>query len=166
MIHYRKATLEDLERLWNRNIAENPEDPRWLRWKSDFIRRNQTGQAATFAVLEDEEPIGEVTLALSQHGSRAVLADGARSGYVQALRIRPEWEGHGYVSGLMRFLEAYAARQGLTRVTIGVEAAETRNLAIYLHWGYDKFVMAEEDGGELVLFYAKDMAHISEKGAE
>lgn len=42
-----------------------------------------------------------------------------------------------------------------TQLTIGVDAAESRNLAIYLHWGYNRFVLGEIDDGELVLFYAK-----------
>ena len=74
-----------------------------------------------------------------------------------ALRIRKEFEGNGYVSGLMRFMEDAAREMGYTSLSIGVEAAETRNLAIYLHWGYDKLLTAEFDGGELVLFYAKTL---------
>ena len=46
-------------------------------------------------------------------------------------------------------------QMGFQKLTIGVEAAETRTLAIYLHWGYDQFVTAEVDDGELVLFYGK-----------
>ena len=55
----------------------------------------------------------------------------------------------------MRFAEAAARQRGCTSLSIGVEAAETRNLSIYLHWGYDRFLTCESDGGELVLFYAK-----------
>ena len=54
-------------------------------------------------------------------------------------------------------MEAYAAEAGLDRLTIGVEAAEARNLAIYLHWGYTEFVYSETDCGELILYYAKNI---------
>ena len=57
----------------------------------------------------------------------------------------------------MRMMEDYAAAHGMKRLTIGVEAREARNLAIYLHWGYDDFVLSEVDDGELVLYYAKDL---------
>lgn len=157
MFLYRKATLEDLERIWNRNIAENPEDPRYLRWKKDFISRNLEDRAATFLVIADGEPVGEVTLAYHQQGNRASLADGITTGYVQALRIRKEFEGQGHVSKMMALVEQYAIQRGLTCLTIGVEASETRNLAIYLHWGYNRFLMAEEEDGELVLFYGKNL---------
>ena len=33
MICYRKATLEDLERVWAYNMAMNPDEPRMQRWQ-------------------------------------------------------------------------------------------------------------------------------------
>ena len=157
MIAYRKATLEDLERIWDYNISENSGDDRYLRWKEQFISRNQNAQAATFVTVMDGEPIGEVTLEYFQSGSRTALADGENTGYVGALRIREEFEGLGYVSKMMRFMEAYSKNIGFTSLTIGVEAAETRNLGIYLHWGYDEFVMSEVEDGVLILFYKKKL---------
>ena len=38
MNEYRKATLEDLNCLWEYNIAINPNDPRWIKWKDTYIR--------------------------------------------------------------------------------------------------------------------------------
>ena len=113
-------------------------------------------------VIADGEPVGEVTLdyhaeAYGNPEIRKVLADGSKTGYLTALRIRKEFEGKGYVSGLMKFVEQDAARMGFTTLTIGVEAAETRNLAMYLHWGYNQFLVSEQDGEELVLFYAKQL---------
>ena len=159
MITYRKATELDLECIWNRNILDNPGDDRWQRWKEQFIGYNRSGAAVTFVVLDDENPVGEVTLIISPE-CKAVkgspcLADGKVIGNINALRIRKEYEGHGYVSALMREMEAYAKERGIETLTIGVEAAETRNLGIYLHWGYTEFVYSETDCGELVLYYAK-----------
>ena len=57
----------------------------------------------------------------------------------------------------MRFVEQDAAKMGFSTLSIGVEAAETRNLAMYLHWGYNQFLISEQDGEELVLFYAKQL---------
>lgn len=55
----------------------------------------------------------------------------------------------------MQYMEASVREMGFTQLTMGVDAAESRNLAIYLHWGYNRFVLGEIDDGELVLFYAK-----------
>ena len=158
MFLYKKASLEELEQIWDQNIAENPDDPRYLRWKRDYISRNLNTEAVTFLVIADEIPVGEVTLSLHQTGSRACLADGMTTGYIQALRIRKDFEGQGHVSKMMAVMEQYARQHGLRCLTIGVEAAETRNLAIYLHWGYQRFLMAEEEDGELILFYGKDLS--------
>lgn len=157
----RKATREDLETLWNRNIAENPGEECWLRWKRQFIADNESGAAATFAVIADGEPVGEGTLLFSPEcraiRGRLQLADGKNTVNINALRIRKEYEGRGYVSALVKEMERYAASQGYTRITIGAEAAESRNLAIYLHWGYDRFLIHEGEGQELVLYYGKDL---------
>lgn len=161
MITYRKATEQDLERLWNMNIKDNPDDDRWVRWKEQYIGYNRSGAAVTFAALDGDAPVGEVTMILSSEckavKGRPCLADGRAVANVNALRIREEYEGKGYVSGLMRFMEKFASETGIDRLTIGVEARETRNLGIYLHWGYTEFVYSETDGGELILYYAKNI---------
>lgn len=161
MFTYRKATLDDLEKIWDKSIAENPDDSRYQRWKQQFISDNLSGEAATFVVVADEEPVGEGTLLLSPDcravGQRTSLCDGSHVANINALRIRQEFEGQGHISKLIKTMEAYAESIGLTRLTIGVEAAETRNLGIYLHWRYDQFIMAEEEDGTLVLYYGKDL---------
>lgn len=159
MIHYRKASLEDLEQIWNRSIADNPDDPRYIRWKQQFIDDNQTGAAATFVICIDGDCVGEGTLLLSPEcraiRGRTSLCDGKISANINALRIRKEFEGQGHISKLMTAMETYAKSIGITAITIGVEASETRNLSIYLHWGFDRFVMHEVEDGELVLYYSK-----------
>lgn len=162
MFSYRQATLEDLETVWDYHISQNPGDDRYLRWRQQYIGRNRNGEAVTFVALCDALPIAEVTLdyhASGYSGNRELLADGKTKAYVTALRIlRPDFEGQGHCSALMRELENYARRQGFSQLSIGVEAAESRNLAIYLHWGYTCFLMAETDCGETVLFYAKQLS--------
>lgn len=162
MIYYRKATLEDLNRAWDYQKAQNPDDPRIQRWRDSYISRNIHNRAATYVAVIDDVPVGEVTLdyyaeAYGNPEIRPKLADGKTTAYVTALRIRKEYEGNGYISRLMGFLEEDARKTGFTCLTIGVEAAESRNLGIYLHWGYDQFLVSEEDCGELVLFYAKNL---------
>lgn len=162
MICYRKATLEDLNRIWDYQMARNPLEPRNQRWRESYISRNMHNRAATYVAVMNGEPIGEVTLdyyaeAYGNPELRPKLADGATSAYITALRIREEYEGKGYISGLMQFMEENARLKGYRCLTIGVEAAESRNLAIYLHWGYDRFLTSEFDCGELVLFYAKNL---------
>lgn len=39
--------------------------------------------------------------------------------------------------------------------TLGSEAKESRNMAIYLHFGYTEFITSFVEDDELVLFYGK-----------
>ena len=161
MFEYRKATIEDLERIWDFNIAKNPGDERWVKWKEEYISQHQSGMAVTFVVLCNDEPIAEGTLLISPdcgaEKGRTELVNGKTIANVNALRIRKAYEGQGHISKLVKVMEQYAAEAGYKRLTIGVDASETRNLGIYLHWGYDQFVLSYEEDNELVLFYAKDL---------
>lgn len=156
---YRPATPHDLESIWNKNIADNPGDVRWVHWKEEYIGYNKSGMAQTFVVVCGDEPVGECTLlrdpACSAIRGRLGLANGKDVANINALRIAKEFEGQGHVSKLMACVEEYAKEQEIQALTIGVEAAETRNLAIYLHWGYDSFVMSETEDEALVLYYRK-----------
>lgn len=158
-VEYRIATHKDLEQIWEMNIADNVGDERWVNWKNQIIKDNQSGRAYTFVVIIDDIPIGEGTLIFSPEcgaiNGRTPLADNKKVANINALRIRKEHEGKGYISALVKMMERYAAQNDYTRLTIGVEAKETRNLAIYLHWGYNFYVTSEIEDGELVLYYAK-----------
>lgn len=159
MVEYRKATAEDLEIIWDYQIEQNPGDPNWIRWKKQFIDDNNSGAAATFVAVVDGVPVGEGTLLFSPDcraiRGRLDLADGKTVTNINALRIREAYEGKGYISALVKFMEAYAADHSYTQVTIGVEAVEARNLGIYLHWGYNRFIMSEGEEMELTLYYGK-----------
>ena len=147
---YKKATLAELDARWNKNIADNIGDERWIAWKETSIENHKTNKAVTFVVLFDEEPVGEGTLIFS-----------LQSVEINGLRIDKEHEGKGHVSRLVKVMEQYAKSEGYKLSTIGVEPKETRNLAIYLHWGYntfDKLVITdpkEEEG--LILYYSKQL---------
>jgi len=63
---YQEANLIDLNRRWDKNIANNPGDDRWVTWKHEFIKNNRNNTCKTFVVLYNGEPIGEGTLILSR----------------------------------------------------------------------------------------------------
>lgn len=164
---YQRATESELESLWNRNIAENGNDKRWIDWKKEFIENNRSGKAATFLILHNDVAIGEGTLLLSPACSaiagRKVLCDGEKIANINALRIQKRYEGQGHISKLMQEMEQFAIRNHLSRLTIGVEAKETRTLAIYLHLGFTKFLFAEMEDGELVLYFSKQISPINSR---
>lgn len=161
MIEYRQATLEDLEKIWNKDIANNAGEDCWARWKQQYIDYNKTGKATTFVVVDNNEPIGQITVLFSPECSavknREMLCDGKSIANMNAFRIDKEYEGKGHISKLVKMAEQYAKEKGITFLTIGSEAKESRNLGIYLHFGYTKFITSFIEDNELVLFYGKNI---------
>lgn len=158
---YRAATLDNLEYLWDKNISENDNKVQWTKWKKQFIDDNKNKKALTFVALHNDIPIGEGTILFSPDcnaiSGREILADNLTIANINALRIQKTYEGKGHISKLVKEMEKYASSNGFSYLTIGVEAVETRNLSIYLHWGYTEFVMSEFDNGKLVLYYRKSL---------
>lgn len=37
MFDYRIATREDLEKIWEKDVAKNQEDPTWIRWREQYF---------------------------------------------------------------------------------------------------------------------------------
>lgn len=161
-MEYRKATLTDLENIWAKDIAKHPGDERYVRWKSQYIENNLNGKCATFVVVDGENPIGQITILFSPDCSpvknKPLLCDGTSIANMNAFRIEKQYEGQGHVSKLVKMAEDYAKTQGIKTLTIGAEAKESRNLGIYLHWGYNTFVMHEIYEGDLVIYYKKEIA--------
>lgn len=54
--------------------------------------------------------------------------------------------------------EDYARKLGYKYLTIGSEAKESRNLAIYLHWQYNQFIGFDINKGDLILYYRKNLS--------
>ena len=156
---YGPATAEKLEQIWNQTIASHPDDDRWVKWKQNALRDNASGRSLTFLVLANDRPIGEGTLLFDETCEAVVNLTGVvetgKTTNVNGLRIEKAFEGQGHISHLVHEMENYARAHGYEKITIGVEAKETRNLAIYLHWGYTEFLCSEIDEGEPVLYYGK-----------
>ena len=161
MFNYRIATPQNLEQIWNYNIEINVGEVRWVNWKQSAIDDNASGKSKTFVVLEDNKPIGEMTLTQDQaHALVGKVPHEKDVGYLYALRIMKEYEGQGHISKLFRMVQKYAKSIGMKSLIIGCEAKETRNLAIYLHWGFNEFIESEIDNDEdnaLVLYYKKQI---------
>jgi len=159
MYEYRLASSQELSLRWEINIVQNPGDERWVAWKPIVIANNTEGISKTFVVMHEGVPVGEGTLIFSPLdgaiNGRTALADGATTVNINALRMDKPYEGKGHMSKLVKVMEQYSRDNGYQIATIGVEPWETRNLGMYLHWGYDRFVMSEIENGDLVLYYSK-----------
>lgn len=159
----RKASREDLIKIWDKDIAKNPNDDRWKKWKERYIADNEAGKCSTFVAFDGEKPVGQITVLYSTEcgsvAGRPLLCNGIDTANMNSFRIEKAYEGKGYISKLVKMGEEDAKARGIKYLTIGAEARESRNLGIYLHWGYDEFVMHEfddeEEGCPLVVYYRK-----------
>ena len=162
MIEYRIATKEDLETVWNKDISNNNGEAQWIRWKHQYLEYNQRGKATTFVVLDNDEPVGQITVLFSPECSavngKSMLCNGTDIANLNAFRIDKKYEGQGHISKLVKMAEVFAKSKGISYLTIGCEAKESRNLAIYLHWGYTEFITSMTAGNELILFYGKKIS--------
>jgi GNAT superfamily N-acetyltransferase len=162
---YRLATLEDLNNVWDKDIHNNQNDSRYIRWKKEYIGYNLNDEAKTFVAVNGNEVIAQITLILKTNVKAVInkekLCDGNNICNMNAFRCDKEYEGKGHISKLVKLAEKYAKDIGYTYITIGSEARETRNLSIYFHFGYNEFLMSEIDDSEedspLVLYYGKSL---------
>lgn len=160
MFKYKLGTLSEMEKLWDFNIKDNADDTRWIIWRDQFIKGHESGEQKTFVVMHNDEPIGEMTVVFAplKDLNDLRLSNGKEIANMSSLRIRKAYEGQGHISKLMKVAEKYAKENGVKALTIGVEANESRNLGIYLHWGFNEFIryeIDEDEGDALVLYYKK-----------
>ena len=112
-------------------------------------------------MLVKEEPVGQITILFSPECSavkdKPMLCNGINIANMNAFRIEKKYEGQGHISKLVKMAENFAKDKGVSYLTIGCEAKESRNLAIYLHFGYTEFITSMVENDELVLFYGKKL---------
>lgn len=161
MFEYVKANREQLEKVWDFNIANHPGDSRWVRWKERNIREYEEGKISTYLVLVDGQPIGEGSLLWNEHcyavKNRLQLAKDGEICNLNGLRIIKPYEGQGHISKLFKVMEQDAKDRGYQAITIGVEEEEKRNYAIYTHLGYTELVLKEFEDGAEVLYLQKNI---------
>ncbi|MBO7218811.1 MAG: hypothetical protein J6V40_02435, partial [Clostridia bacterium] len=96
-MEYRVATIKDLEKIWDKNIKNYPDDNRWVRWKEEYINYNKNNEAITFVVVNNDDPIGEMTLVLKSTvkavAGKGYLCDNKVVANMNAFRIEKSYEG-------------------------------------------------------------------------
>ena len=112
-MEYRIATKAEFDLLWDRNISADPGEPMWPIWRERFENRIRLGQAITFAVVLDGDPVGEGTLEMDT-GKDPRLCNGKDTAYLSALRIYKAHEGQGHISRLVKTIENHAKSKGLS----------------------------------------------------
>ena len=163
-MNYRIATIDDLEKVWDKDILRHMDDPNWKRWKREYIEYNKNREAITFVAENKGDIIAQISVVL-KNNVKAVLGKpflvNSETINMNGFRCDKAYEGQGHISKLVKMGEEYAKRLGYKYASIGANAKNTRNLQIYFHFGYTQFLKAVEEleGDEMatVLYYKKEL---------
>ena len=158
---YRVATIAEVTEMRDKQVAESGNDPDLVLWRTEFIEGNQHNRMRTYVILCNGVRIGSGTMLLSPEcravGGRLGLADGKTTMNVNSLGVDKAYRGQGHMSRLVRQMEDDARAAGFTTGTIGVEITNGKNLGIYLHWGYDRYVTREDSESGFIVYFAKTL---------
>jgi len=161
----RIATIEELEKWWDKKIENQPNNPAYKIWKENFVEGNKNGSRKTFFVFDEGEYVGQGTLLLKSNDD--VMTGDAKAEIIK-LEINKVHRGKGIATLIYKAIEKYAKENDISTLTIGVEPCEIRNMQIYFHWGFVNFLKCttekyppREVGGEpeiiTVLCYSKEI---------
>lgn len=136
------ASLQEMNRKWNYEIAHHPDDrENWVIWKGKNIERFQRGDIIPYYGILDGGIICEATAMIhpeAVQNSAGLVGDGAV--YLSAFRTVASYQGQGYFSALMRWMLDDLRHRGFTKATLGVEPSEERNKQIYAHYGFTEYI--------------------------
>lgn len=162
-MEYKIATLEEYIAVWEKDIAKRPhKKAEWEAMRDLYVPAFKNKELITFIAKDGDDIIAQISI-ISNPDFKEIngykeLCDGETTVHMNAFRCDKEYEGQGHISKLVKMGEKWAKEQGYKYATIGVNAANVRNIQIYFHFGYAEFVLHEHcENGEIVLHYRKEL---------
>ncbi len=148
------ADIEEINTKWDYEINNHPHDNSWVVWKKKFIDSVKAGKRICYYGILNGQIISEATAVIAKgdiQNSEGLIDD--HMAYLNAFRTITEYQGQGYFSKLYKFMEIDLKNRGFTKLTLGVEPSEVKNMQIYFNWGYINFVKMDYEK------YPKDNDH-------
>ena len=157
------ATKELLTKKWDIEIKKHDNSDVWKKFKIESLR-NIDNRIVYMGILNNEI-ITEATAIVSENDIDMQNKDslvGEGKAYLTAFRTNKKFENQGYFSKLYKFMENDLKKRGFNSLTLGVEPCETRNIQIYLKWGFSKYIKTDYEyypNGEKILvnYYEKEL---------
>ena len=139
------ASIDEMECKWNYEIKKN-KSLNWKTWKAEAIERVGNGQSIAYYGILNGEIICETTAMLDKRivQNSDKLVD-EKTAYLCAFRTIEKYQSKGCFSKLFRFMIDDLKSKGYEKVTLGVEPAETENLKIYQHLGFNEFIKSAQE---------------------
>jgi ribosomal protein S18 acetylase RimI-like enzyme len=126
--------LQDYERALHpsRRPAAEVAEPYLKR----LLRRVEERSGAIFVAEDNDEVIGFIACYIKDTESLIETTSFSRYGYVSDLDIAKEWRGRGLAQRLLAAAERHLAQHGVTRLRIGMLAANTGAQRAYARYGF------------------------------
>lgn len=153
MLITRKASSNDLIRLWNGRFAA---------YQEKYIRQIQSGIHEMW-ILEEKETshlIGELHVIWDKPDA-PYEANGVDQAYLFAFRIQPEYQGRHLGSLLMHRVLERIKEKGFYYATIGVDPTETHLVTMYNNWGFNTLIQSNSFEETFVDENGLSQSHIS-----
>lgn len=158
----RVASSEEMSRKWDDEISRHPESKEnWIIWKNEAIENAEKRYSIPYYGYLKDSIICEATAMIlpDKVQNSAGLVD-EHTAYLCAFRTVFEYQGLGYFSKLFHYIIDDLRNKGYTKVTLGVEPDDEKNLKIYKHFGFDEFIKQGKesfpDGTVIdVIYYGK-----------
>lgn len=137
------APLSDIEKRWDTLIKNHPNNPNWSIWKNDTIINNKNNYRISYYGYLDGEIISEATAIISpldtaiSNSEKLISNDMA---YLTAFRTDSKYQNKGYFSKLYKYMEEDLKSRGFTKLSLGVEPQEVKNMMIYFKYGFTNYI--------------------------
>ena len=137
------APLSDIKKRWDTLIKNHPNNPNWSIWKNDTIINNKNNYRISYYGYLDGEIISEATVIISpldtaiSNSEKLISKDMA---YLTGFRTDSKYQNKGYFSKLYKFMEEDLKNRGFTKLSLGVEPQEVKNMMIYFKYGFTNYI--------------------------
>lgn len=159
------ANLEELKRKAEYEINRHPGNPLWVEFKEHAIKNFNQGNSILYIGILNNEIICEATAIIKEEGFVGDIDDPSNllsneQVYLSGFRTNKPFEGQGYFSKLLKFMECDLKNRGYKKMALGVEPCLVRNIQLYFHWGFTNYIKTIVEGNEtqnVFIYYYKDI---------
>lgn len=149
----REATEEDLRALeWEGRYQH------YRRLYRRAMAEAKRGRRVLLVAEADDRVVGQIFVQLSS--GRGEYADGERSGYLYAFRVRPNYRNQGIGTQLLDEAEDVLRERGFSRAVIAVAKENDAARRLYENRGYSVF--AEDPGKWSYIDHEGELRRVSE----
>lgn len=140
------GNLDDMNKKWDYEIERHPGDISWKTYKDKFIDSFNKGNRTSYYGVLNDKIICETTAIINKEEVpqlKEIMDD--NTAYLCAFRTIKEYEGKGYFRELYNFMEQDLKRRGYTKLALGVEPSEVRNIQIYFKLGFTNYIKTDNE---------------------